>query len=82
MFGKSPISSELYGIGLLFIIISIILFIMNSFNLLSFFNLLSEMEANLVKIDLLVIQAIEEKERLYFMSSSYIDEEDGKYMNV
>jgi len=78
----SLISSEMYGIALLLVIISIILSIMSSLNLYSYFNLLSEYEANEVKKDNLVIQAIEEKERLYFMSGSFIDKDDRIYMNV
>jgi hypothetical protein len=55
---------------------------MSSLNLYSYLNLLSEKEANDVKKDNLVIQAIEEKERLYFMSGSFIDKDDRIYMNV
>jgi len=55
---------------------------MNAITLLSYFNLLSQKEADEVKKNNLVIQAIEEKERLYYMTGSYIDHEDRVFMNV
>ena len=80
LFGKNLISNEMYGLGLIFIFISIVLFFLLLFNLVIKFNLLSKNEVDEVKIKSNVILAIEEKEKKYFLSGDYIDDDDLAFM--
>lgn len=81
-FGQNLISSELYGIGLFVFIQSLMQFIIILLNLISYFNLLSPLETVNVVTNNIIIKGIEEKERNYFMSGNFIDDEDLIFMNV
>jgi hypothetical protein len=82
-YGKDLISEECFGISIIFIVVTVFLFMNASLSILSYYKLNSDNELSKIKIEANTIKAIEEKElKFFYKDNKYIETEDEIAMGL
>jgi Na+/melibiose symporter-like transporter len=82
-YGRDSISEECFGISIIFIVVTIFLFMNAALSIMNYYKLSSDAELSQIKKKLSTIKAIEEKELKYFYKDNkYIDSDDEIAMGL